>query len=418
MSAEELPVTSRLSRRGRRLVEHPPEAEYLREHAARSAAPYDALTRPDGYVPLCVAENALVSDLLLARIAVCRDVPARVLGYDAMTGSYAFRQRLARFMGRTFLGREPLPEQVAVLAGAGAVLEILFHALADPGDGVLVPTPSYAGFWPDLQVRDELAIVPVHCSSGDGFRLTEERLDEAMANAGRPVRALLFTSPDNPMGRVYSAAEVDAVLRWGERAGIHVVVDEVYALSVFGERPFTSCTRVRPALGDSVHVVWAFSKDFAASGLRCGVLVSENEAVMRAVEALAYWACCSGDTQYLLGAMISSDAWVDRYVATMRARLCEAYRRVAAALDGQGIPYLPSSAGFFLLCDLRRFLPEPTWEGERALWRRLLDDANVNLTPGAACRVGEPGFMRLCFAGVPTDTAVHAVGALGRALRR
>ncbi len=258
----------------------------------------------------------------------------------------------------------------------------------------------------------------MHCASADSFRLTPELLDEALVNAGRPVRALLFTSPDNPMGRVYSAADVEAVLTWGERAGVHVVVDEVYALSVFGERPFTSCTTVRPALGDSVHVVWAFSKDFAASGLRCGVLVSENEAVMAAVEGLAYWACCSGDTQHLLGAMISDDAWVEAYVAAMRARLGDAYRQVAAALDVQGIPYLPSSAGFFLLCDLRRFLPEPTWDGEHSLWRRILDGANVNLTPGAACRVGEPGFMRLCFAGVPTDTAVHAVGALGRVLNR
>jgi aspartate/methionine/tyrosine aminotransferase len=418
MTEMERPERGTLSRRGRRLVEHPPEAAYLREHAARSATPYDRVACPDGYIPLCIAENALVADLLLPKMAASRDVPARVLGYDAMTGSLAFRQQLARFMGRTFLGREPRPEQIAALAGAGTVLEILFHALADPGDGVLVPTPSYAGFWPDLQVRDELVIVPVHCSSADSFRLTPERLDAALAGAGRPVRALLFTSPDNPMGRVYSAAEVAAVLRWGERAGVHVVVDEVYALSVFGERAFTSCTKVRPALGDAVHVVWAFSKDFAASGLRCGVLVTENAAVMAAVEGLAYWACCSGDTQHLLGTLISDDAWVDAYVAGMRARLGDAYRRVAAALEEQGIPFLPSSAGFFLLCDLRRFLPEPTWDGECALWQRLLDEANVNLTPGAACRVGEPGFMRLCFAGVPTDTAVHAVRALGRVLLR
>jgi aspartate/methionine/tyrosine aminotransferase len=416
MGIANLPGVASLSRRGRQLVEQPPEAEYLREHFARSAAPYHPETRPDGYIPLCIAENALVSDLLLARMAVCRDVPARVLGYDAMTGAYAFRQRLAGLMGRSFLGREPRPEQLAVLAGAGAVLEILFHALADPGDAVLVPTPSYAGFWPDLETRDGLTIVPVHCSSADGFRLTPERLDAALASAGRPVRALLFTSPDNPMGRVYSAAEVEAVVRWAERAGVHLVVDEVYALSVFGEREFTSVARLLPSLGETVHVVWAFSKDFAMSGLRCGVLFSESPAVMRAVEALAYWASCSNDTQYLLGAMIANDSWVDGYSAAMRARLGAACARVCTALAEQGIPYLPSSAGFFLLCDLRGFLPAPTWEGEHALWRRILDRANVNLTPGAACRVGEPGFMRLCFAGVPTDTAVHAVGAIGRAL--
>jgi 1-aminocyclopropane-1-carboxylate synthase len=62
-------------------------------------------------------------------------------------------------------------------------------------------------------------------------------------------------------------------------------------------------------------------------------------------------------------------------------------------------------------------MAEATWEEERALWRRLLDEINVNLTPGAACRIAEPGFMRLCFASVPSDTAVHAVGRMGAVLR-
>ena len=122
-------------------------------------------------------------------------------------------------MGRTFLGREFPPHQISVLAGAGSVLEILFHVLADPGDGVLVPTPSYAGFWMDLELRDQLTIVPVHCSSADGFRLTPERLDRAVAEAGRPVKALLFTSPNNPLGTVYSADEIDEILDWAESEG-------------------------------------------------------------------------------------------------------------------------------------------------------------------------------------------------------
>jgi aspartate/methionine/tyrosine aminotransferase len=417
MATDDAPPTGGLSRRGQRLVSSPPTAEYLREHFARSNAPFDPVQRPAGYIPLCIAENALVWDLLAPKVAACRDVPAGAFGYDDMRGSLTFRERLARFLGRAFLGRTPDAAHVAVLAGAGAVLEILFHALGDPGDGVLVPTPSYAGFWPDLETRDGLVVVPVHTASRDGFRLTPGALDLALAGAGRPVKALLFTSPDNPLGRVYTAGEVDEVVRWAETTGMHLVVDEVYALSVFGPRPFTSCAALRTSLGERVHIVWAFSKDFASSGLRCGVLVSENAGVLAAVDALAYWACCSGDTQHLLGTMIADDAWADGYVAQMRARLGAAYEAVTAALDAEGIAYLPSGAGFFVLLDLRRSLDERSWPGEAALWRRLLERANVNLTPGAACRVGEPGFMRLCFAGVPPATAAEAIRRIGIVLR-
>jgi aspartate/methionine/tyrosine aminotransferase len=169
-------------------------------------------------------------------------------------------------------------------------------------------------------------------------------------------------------------------------------------------------------LGDRVHIVWAFSKDFGASGLRCGVLVSENEAVHAAVDGLAYWACCSGHTQHLLGEMISDEVWVDAYLAFMRRALGDAYRAVAKGLTGGGIPFLPAQAGFFVLLDLRHFLDEPTWESEHRLWRRILDDAGVNLTPGAACRVAEPGFFRLCYAGLPTASVTIGVDRLSRLL--
>ena len=66
-----------------------------------------------------------------------------------------------------------------------------------------------------------------------------------------------------------------------------------------------------------------------------------------------------------------------------------------AALESEAIPYFPAAAGFFVVLDLRAFLAEPTWEAEHAIWRRLLDEGNVNLTPGKACRNAEPGLLRL-----------------------
>lgn len=152
--------------------------------------------------------------------------------------------------------------------------------------------------------------------------------------------------------------------------------------------------------------MWAFSKDFGASGLRCGVLVSENEDLLATVDALAYWACCSGHTQFLLGEIVSDDAWVDGYLSRSRQTLRDACSRITAELEGAVIPFVAADAGFFVLCDLRRHLEAPTWEAERALWWRLLEQANVNLTPGRACHNAEPGFLRLCFARVATDAAV------------
>ena len=409
-------MTYGLSKRGRLLVDTPPFPEYLHEHFERAGDRWDPVSNPDGYVSMCIAENKLTWDLLEPRMAECREVTQRAVGYDAMIGSLPFREELARFMGRTFLGREVSPGQLAVLAGAGSVLEALFYAICDPGDGVLIPTPSYSGFWADLETRDQLTIVPVHCTSDEGFRLTRQGLDAAVASAERPLRALLFTTPSNPLGWVYDAGEIRDILQWAEDRDIHVVFDEIYALSVYGDSPFVSAASLRASLGEKAHLVWAFSKDFGMSGLRCGVLLSENEAVLNAVDGLAYWACCSGDTQQLLEQMIADDTWVDAYLAENRSRLGEAYTRATAALEAIDVPYFPAEAGFFVVCDMRRFMTEVSWAAEDALWRSLLETANINLTPGAACHIGEPGFMRLCFASEPTDAVVAGIERMGYVL--
>ncbi|MEL7369560.1 MAG: aminotransferase class I/II-fold pyridoxal phosphate-dependent enzyme, partial [Myxococcota bacterium] len=368
--------TSFLSTRARALNESSPYAPYLRAHFERVEQAHSS-ERPNGYVGLCVAENRLLWPDLSARVARTSPPPPTALGYDAMVGAMSFRERLASFLGERVFGRPVKPENLAALAGAGAVLELLFFALGDPGDGVLVPTPSYAGFWPDLEARDGLRIVTVPTSSGEDFRLTPEQLDRALAAADRPIRALLFTTPDNPLGRVYTRAEVQAVLDWADSNGLHVVFDEVYALSVFGSTPFTSAASLGKALGDRVHIVWAFSKDFGASGLRCGVLLSENEDVLQTVNQLSYWAACSGQTQHTLGEIVADTAWVEAYIQKLQQTLRTGSEDLSTRLNQHGIPFIPSDSGIFVVLDLRRYLREPTFEGEAELWQRLMDNANL-----------------------------------------
>jgi 1-aminocyclopropane-1-carboxylate synthase len=400
----------RLSQRGQRLVDTPTLAPYVAEHFSRMPTLWHPQERPDGYIPLCIAENKLDATRLVQQLGRYQPGP-EVLGYDDMLGNWTFREHLASFLGKQIFGRIFPIENLAVLAGAGTVLEQLYYAIADPGEGVLVPTPSYSGFWPDLETRDGLQIVPVPLDAERGFELTVEALDRALETAQIPVKSLLFTNPNNPLACVYPESKVREIVDWTRARGLHLVADEVYALSTFDGRSFPSVARVCEDLGDDVHVVWAFSKDFGASGLRCGVLVSENPTVMQAVNSLAYWSAVSGHTQNLLSQFIADEPVVNAYLERTRASLRDAYTRVSRGLDALGVPYAPASAAFFVFCDFRGYLEDSSWEAERRLWRRILDEAGVNLTPGEACRVNEPGFFRVCYAGVEAE-------ALDEAFRR
>lgn len=375
--------------------------EYTHVHRDRMHEGFDAANDPDGYVGLCVAESSLMWDQLEPWLAGPHELDPAVARYGDMTGSLELREAIARVVGTHIFHRRVEPSTVVTMAGAGATLEALFRALADPGEGVLVPTPSYAGFWPDVETRNGLHLLPVPREVDSGHRLSLDRLDRAIDGAGMPVRALLYTNPDNPLGDVATAEEVAVIVEWARDRRIHLVSDEIYALSVFGDTPFGSAGLA--PLGDDVHVVWGASKDFGMSGLRCGVLVTENEELRDAMAAQSMWSSVSTHTQAILARMWGDDAFVERFVAENQARLGRRFRSLADQLDEGGIPFHPAEAGFFTVIDLRSRLSEPTWEAEARLWRSILDETNVNLTPGSACRSPEPGLFRLCFASVSDE---------------
>lgn len=379
-------------------------ADYIKVH-------FERRNDPD-YTGLCIAENHQVFHLLQPKLENISRVPDHVAAYDDMSGKQDLRRAVAGLFEQHIFGRPVDPGTVQFLAGAGGVLDAVGHALGDPGDGVLVPTPSSAGFWPDLEIRPGLRIVPVPTDPNEGFRLTTELLNQAWDASPAPIRMLLLTNPDNPRGQIMSTADLESVMIWAHGKGIHVIADEIYALSVFGPSPFTSVGRLRRDLGDHLHIVWAFSKDFGMSGLRCGVLVTQNKALQDTIELQASWAGVSGHTQHVLAEMLNDRQWVQDYLGEMRRGLRESATAVTRELTLAGIPYVQPDAGFFVLCDLRQWLEEPSWDAEHRLWARILETTGVNMTPGSACRAPEPGFFRLCHASNPAGAVKMAVRAV------
>ena len=158
-------ATPPLSRRGAKLRATSLIPQYIEAHVERLAAPDQ--DSPHRYIGLAISENKLVWDLLEPMINRPRNVPARSAGYDDMIGSEQFRKTLATFTSKHVWGRKVDASEVIVLAGAGSILETLFYALGDADEGVLVPTPSYMGYWLDIEMRDNMKIVPVHGRSED-----------------------------------------------------------------------------------------------------------------------------------------------------------------------------------------------------------------------------------------------------------
>jgi 1-aminocyclopropane-1-carboxylate synthase 1/2/6 len=391
-------------------------------HFAAEADPYHPQRNPDGYVNLGTAENRLTWDLLADRLRAPRSIGPADTRYGPLYGTEPMRTALAAFLTRT-RGVPTGPQDLIVVSGATAALDIAATVLCDPGEAIAVPVPYYAALDTDLTARSHAVLLPIPPGPGDGLLPGAAAVAGAVTRArsrGVTVRVLAITSPHNPVGHVYSRADLAGYARVCAQLDLHLLADEIYANSTFPGTPFVSVRSLGPDLIDPgrVHSVWGFAKDFGLPGLKVGVLDTRSAPVRAAARELAYFAPVSTDTQRLLVDLLDDGAWVDGFLAAHRSRLAASYAATAGQLDAAAIPYRPAAAGLSLWLDMRRWLSDRDGGphlAEAALWRRLFDTGRVSLMPGEIFHSAEPGWFRLCHATDP-ETVREGVRRLCRML--
>ena len=393
-----------LSSRGSRLTR--PALPYMGGVLEGFAEPYDATTGK-GVILLAVAENKLCWPRLKPRVeAALKQIPDWTANYGPMDGCAQLKAALARFLDRRII-RDDRPrvvsDHVSCAAGAAACLNNLFLSICEAGDSVLIPAPYYAAFDADLGAICALKRIPVRLRQGD-FALTRAALDAAYAASGQTAKALLLTNPHNPTGRCLTEDELRLAVGWCESKKMHLVSDEVYALSLLKGDAFVSLGRItKGALGDRRHVVWGLSKDFGMSGLRFGCVWTQNDRLRQALGTAAMFGCVPGVCQAMVTELLSDDAFCDDYLRANTVALRLSCAACTAMMDSLSLPYYVPDAGMFLWCDLSSLLDEKSWAAEARLYDQLRTDIRVVLTPGEAQHAVSPGWFRICYAFVGRD---------------
>jgi len=254
----------------------------------------------------------LLSLILIVQMNQFQVLPSKHLTYGTgPLGSLRLRTALSSLLTTHFHSLAPIPpSQILPYSSISALTDALTWSICNEGEGIMIPRPLYTGFRVDIPQRSRGVIVPVSFSGLD--HVGEGSLDDvfdAEANAqaferawrkceedGIKVKAVLLTNPHNPLGKCYPASALKSVAKFCGKHGLHLICDEIYALSVFenrenpGVETFTSILSV-DLEGlideDMVHVMYGPSKDFCANGLRLGALCSKNEGLIGAVASLA-----------------------------------------------------------------------------------------------------------------------------------
>lgn len=343
-----------------------------------------------------------------------------------MSGTKRLTEALADFLNAHFDPWHKVQGE-HLLLGCGLITMVgqVGRAIANRGDGILVVAPYYNGFDASFSIQHGLTPVEVQVGVGVVGTVGElEAMEEAMREseaAGTRVRAVLLCNPHNPLGRCYKREALEGYARFCEKHNLHLMSDEIFAMSVFPSTDFPhppifvsvlsldlDSIGVNPA---RIHCLYGMSKDFNANGFRAGVLVSQHNAdLIKCLTTTNIFSVVASPSDTLWSALLNDTKFLAEFFVENRAKLTEAYEYTTGWLQHHGLPYVPAHAAHFLMVDVRPVLEDvgrygallgvKASDGMRKREAALVDyvrGKKVHLSSGSEHHYPEGGWVRLSF---------------------
>lgn len=340
--------------------------------------------------------------------AMCAAAARGETRYPPALGLPALRAAIAQHHSRRYGVTIP-PECVAVTPGAKMALWATFTSLLDPGSEVIVPTPCWVSYGPQITMSQG-TMVPVPCRPEDRWEIDPQAVLERVSPR---TRALVLCSPNNPTGALISPAVAERLGDIALENDLWLICDDIYAELCFGRVPSGSPLRGRPELLGQTIIVDGLSKSHAMTGWRLGYL-SGPRSLVDAVGTLLGQTITGTTTFVQHGAIAALTEPHDLDDVRM------AYARRAAlltdGLESLGVPVIEPAGGFCLLADFRHRLgasPGALARDDLELAMTLLERHFVATVAGSAFEA--PGFLRLSFA-CSDETIAQALGRIASLL--
>lgn len=285
--------------------------------------------------------------------------------------------------------------QIVVTNGGKQAVYQAFQAIVNEGDEVLLPAPYWTTY-PEAIALAGGKTVEVFAGADQNYKVTVEQLEAARTDK---TKVLLFCSPSNPTGSVYTRDEVEAIGKWAYANGVWIISDEIYQNLVYEGIKAYSVTEVVPEMIDTTILVNGVAKSYAMTGWRLGWMCGPTDAIKAAANLQSH--LTSNVSNISQRAAIAALTGPQDEVLAMR----EAFdrRRKLAVAELNKIPgwVAPTPQGaFYVYSDVSGLLGRE-WGGKvintsLELCDYILDAAEVALVPGEA--FGPSGYVRMSYA--------------------
>lgn len=314
--------------------------------------------------------------------------------YTAAVGLPDLREAIAAKTARDSGWSVPASQIVVTNGGKQAVYQA-FQVLLDPGDEVLVPAPYWTSYPEAIQLADGVP-VEVFAGADQGYKVTVEQLEAARTER---TKVLLFVSPSNPTGAVYSPAETQAIGEWAEANGLWVVADEIYQNLVYDGVRAVSIVEAVPALQDRAILVNGVAKTYAMTGWRLGWMIGPADIIKGAANLQSH--LCSNVNNIAQRAAIAALNGPQEPIEQMRLAFDRRRKLIVEELNRVPGFHCPTPEGaFYAYVDvtgaLGREIGGATPTTSLELADLILEQAEVAAVPGEA--FGPSGYLRFSYA--------------------
>ena len=314
--------------------------------------------------------------------------------YSPAAGLPALKEAIVRKTARDS-GLEITPSQVVVTNGGKQAVYEAFQVILNPGDEVLLPSPYWTTYPEAIKLADG-STVPVFAGADQSYKVTVAQLEAARTPK---TKAVVFVSPSNPTGAVYSRDETAAIARWALEHGVWILTDEIYQNLTYDGVRAVSVVEAVPEVADQTLLLNGVAKTYAMTGWRVGWMVGPERAVKLAANLQSHLTSNVNNIAQRAAVAALEGPQTD---AEQFRQAFDRRRRVMveelSKIEGVSVP-TPEGA-FYVYPDVRGLLGRE-WKGRRVdttleLADLILDEAEVAVVPGEA--FGPSGYLRLSYA--------------------
>ncbi|WP_224785922.1 pyridoxal phosphate-dependent aminotransferase, partial [Microbacterium caowuchunii] len=292
-------------------------------------------------------------------------------------------------------GLEVDPSSVLVTNGGKQAVYQAFQAVVNPGDEVLLPAPYWTTYPEAIRLADGTP-VEVFAGADQDYKVTVEQLEAARTER---TTVLVFVSPSNPTGSVYTPEETRAIGEWALAHGIWVITDEIYQNLVYEGARAASIVEVVPELAGQTILVNGVAKTYAMTGWRVGWMVGPKDAIKVAANLQSHLS--SNVNNIAQRAALAALTGPQDEAERMRDAFDRRRRLIVAELAKIPGVTVPNPLGaFYVYPDVQGLLGRE-WQGVTPtttleLADLILEKAEVAVVPGEA--FGPSGYLRLSYA--------------------